>query len=352
MINIFSKISSQEKVDFTKNLAVMLKSGIAINEALTSLGDQVKSKVFSKIIYKVRSEIEMGTSLSESFAKEERTFGTVFISLLKVGEASGTLQENLTFLADWLERDQDLRQEIKAATIYPKFIFGATFLLGGALAVYILPNLIPLFDQLRVELPLTTKILLAFSLFVSKFWVLVLLGIVGIITLFILLNRLKRVRRFFHLLYIKMPFMGSLMIDYQLALISQLFFTLFKSGLPISESLSITAEAATNIHYQESIEKMENRVAGGITLSKAMADYPKLYPKNVINIIATGEQSGTLDTSFSYLAEFYSKELKNKVKKLPITIEPALLVFIAVMVGFIALSIIMPIYQLTRGLTQ
>ena len=127
-MSIFSKVSIQEKVDLTKNLAVMLKSGIAINEALDSLADQSKSKTFSKIIYKVKSEIETGTSLSESFAKEEKTFGSVFVSLLKVGEASGTLEENLAFLANWLERDHYLRQEIKAATLYPKFIFGATFL--------------------------------------------------------------------------------------------------------------------------------------------------------------------------------------------------------------------------------
>ena len=349
---IFNKISSQEKVDFTKNLAVMLKSGITINEALASLADQTKSGAFKKIIYKVKSELEMGTSLSESFAKEEKTFGKVFISLLKAGEASGTLEENLSFLADWLERNNDLRQEINAAMLYPKFVLAATFLLGGGLSVYILPNLVPLFDQLRVELPLPTKILLAFSLFISKFWSLVLIGIVGLIIAFILLNRLTSIRRFFHLFYIQMPFIGGLMTDYQIALISQLFFTLFKSGLSISETLGITGEAATNIHYQESIEKIKNRVGRGTTFSQALQDYPKLYPKNFINIVATGEKSGTLDTSFGYLSEFYSKEVRNKTKKLPTIIEPALLVFIALMDGFVALSIIMPIYDLTSGLSR
>lgn len=349
---IFNRISSQEKVDFSKNLAVMLKSGIAINEALASLADQTKSKTFSKVIYRVKSEVEMGTSLSEAFGKEQKVFGRVFISLLKTGEASGTLEENLSFLADWIERNHDLRQEIKAATLYPKFVLSATFLLGGGLAVYILPKLVPLFEQLRVELPLATRMLLAFSLFVEKFWFLVLLGIIGFIIGFSLLNRIKSVKRFFHLLYIKMPFVGDLMVAYQLALISQLFSTLFKSGLSINESLGITSEAATNIHYQESIEKIKNRVGKGITLSQTMQDYPKLYPKNMVNIVATGEKSGTLDSSFAYLSEFYSKEVQNKTKKLPTMIEPALLVFIALMVGFVALSIIMPIYELTRGLSQ
>lgn len=352
MTNIFSKISSREKVDFSKNLAVMLKSGIAIDEALDSLADQAKSKAFSGIIYKIKSEVEMGTSLSESFAKEEKVFGKVFISLLKAGEASGTLDENLSFLADWLERDHDLRQEIEAAMIYPKFVFSATLLLGGGLSVYILPKLVPLFDQLRVELPLATRLLLAFSLFIEKFWYLALAGIIGMIAGFVLLNRIKFVQRFFHLLYIKMPFIGGLMVSYQLALVSQLFSTLFKSGMAISETLEITSEAATNIHYQESVKKMEGRVSQGTTLSQAMRDYPKLYPKNMISIVAVGEKSGALDNSFTYLSEFYLKEVKNKTRKLPTIIEPALLIFIALMVGFVALAIIMPIYELTSGLSR
>lgn len=362
---IFNKISSQERVDFAKNLAIMLKSGITVNEALASLADQTKSKAFSKVIYKVKSEVETGTSLAESFAlpritflgkvvrgREEKAFGKVFISILKAGEASGTLEENLSFLADWLERDHDLRQEIKAAMLYPKFVLTATFLLGGGLAIYVLPKLTPIFDQLRVELPLATRLLLAFSLFIAKFWYLALAGVIGIIVSFVLLNKIKSVQRVFHLIYIKMPFVKDLIISYQLALISQLFSALFKSGMAISEVLGITSEAATNINYQKSIEKMKDRVGRGTPLSETMRDFPQLYPKSFINIVATGEKSGTLDNSFAYLSEFYSKEVKNKTKKLPTIIEPVLLVFIAIMVGFVALAIIMPIYELTSGLSR
>jgi type II secretory pathway component PulF len=348
---IFKTIKSQEKVDFTKNLAVMLKSGIAIDEALSSLAEQTKSKTFAKIIRTIQGEVETGTALSTAFSKEKKAFGTVFVSLLKVGESSGTLEENLSFLADWLERDNDLRQEIKAATLYPKFIFGATILLGGGLSVYILPNLIPLFDQLRVELPLATKLLLAFSLFVSRYWFFVLVSIALFIVGFIFINRLKAVRRVFHRLYIVAPFVKSLVISYQLALVSQLFFTLFKSGLDITKALDITSEAATNVHYQESIVRMKKRVGKGTTLSESLSAFPKLYPRSVVNIISTGEKSGTLDSSFGYLSEFYSKEVRIKTKKLPTTIEPALLVFIALMVGFVALAIISPIYEISRGLS-
>jgi len=348
---MFDQITSQEKINFTKSLAIMLKSGITINEALMSLAEQSKSGIFKKIIYKIKSDVETGVSLSESLSKQKEVFGNVFIGLIKAGEASGTLEENLSFLADWLERSNDLRGDINAAMLYPKIVFSATIILGGGLSVFILPKLVPLFTSLRVELPPTTKALLSFSIFLQKFWLFIFLGTAGLVLGFILLNRIRNVRRFFHLIYIKMPFFGSLLLDYQLALISQLFSTLFKTGVSINESINIVSETATNICYQESLEKIKKRVVEGTTLSLAMNDYSGLYPKNMVNIISVGEKSGTLDKSFIYLSEFYSKEVNNKIKRLPTIIEPILLITIGLLVGFIAIAIIMPIYGLVGGLS-
>lgn len=347
-----NRIPLQEKVDFAKSLAVMLKSGMAIDEALSSLAEQVSSRAFRSIIHRVKSEIEMGTSLSAAFAKEERVFGNVFVSFLKAGEASGTLEGNLSFFADWLERNNDLKKEISAVLLYPKIVFGATFLVAGGLAVFILPRLIPLFETLRIDLPLTTRVLLKLSLFLQNFWFLVVLGIIGVPIAFTLLNKVKAAKRLFHFLYISAPFFGTLAAQYQLALIAQLFSTLFRSGLPISESLRITGQAATNMHYQESLKRIRERVDKGTTLSQALAGYPRLYPKNFVTIVAVGEKSGTLDNSAAYLSEFYSKEVRNKTKKLPTIVEPLLLLLVGVIVGFVAFSIIMPIYELTSGLSR
>jgi type IV pilus assembly protein PilC len=347
---ILNTIKSGEKVNFTKNLAVMLRGGITINEALASLSEQTKSKRFKDIITKIRKEIETGTSLGEAFSKEGAVFGPVFVSLIQAGEASGTLEENLSFLADWLERDYDLRQEIKAATLYPKFVLGATVLLGGGLAIYILPNLVNLFEQLRVDLPLATRMLLGASVFVQEFWHLTILGLIGLYIAFKFINKIKLVKRFFHLLYLHFPLVKGLVVNYQLALVSQVFYTLLKSGLPISETLLITSGSATNIHYRESIQVMEARVLKGTKLSEAMEEYPDLYPPSMKSIVATGEKSGSLPSSFEYLSEFYSKEVKNRTKKLPTAIEPILLVLIALGIGFVAISIISPIYEITQGI--
>jgi len=347
---MFNKISSRERVEFTKNLAVMLKSGITVNEALEALAEQARSKRFRRVLDKAKADIEKGTSLAESFAKDEKTFGNIFVSVMGAGEASGTLSENLSFLADWLERNNDLKEQISAAMLYPKIVLATTFLLGGGLAIFILPRLVPLFNSLKLDLPIATRILLNFSVFIQNFWFFVIPGVIAAIIGFMFISKINIVMRFLHLVYLKAPFLGKFVMNYQLALITRLLSTLFKSGLPIVESLKITSDAATNIYYQESIKGMNTRLQKGTSLKVAMESYKNLYPNNLRNIVGVGERSGALDDSFSYMAEFYSKEIDNMTKRLPNVIEPLMLIVIGLIVGFVALSIIMPIYELTSTL--
>ncbi len=329
----------------------MLKSGITLNESLRVLGEQSDSKKFAQVIFQVQDDIEQGTSLSAGMEKHRRFFGSVFVSLIRAGEKSGSLGENLDFLSSWFERNADLQREVSSAMLYPKIVFGATILLGGGLSVFILPRLVPLFGQLNVELPLITKILLAVSLFVEEYWHLVIVGAVAFVFLLVLINRILFIQRLFHSLYIGMPFLGRFLRNYQLALVTQLFGTLLRSGLTLRESVSIVEEAATNLHYKESLHAVEKGVVEGTTLSESLTHFPALYPKMFINIVGIGEQSGTLSDSFVYLSEYYSKEVTVGAKKMPTIIEPLLLIFIALAVGFVALAIIMPIYKLTGSIT-
>lgn len=350
IMNIFHRVSSQEKVDFTKSLAIMLKSGITINSALGELSEQSSSVHFAKVIDRIRIDIENGTPLSDAFKKEESIFGGIFVSLIKAGEESGTLQGNLQFLADWITRSNDLRREVSAATLYPKLVFSAAILLGGGLAIFILPKLVPLFTSLDVELPIITKMLLALSLWVQEYWLYGLLGIGAVFSFTIYINRFYFVRKLFHSFYIKIPFIGKILKDYQKALITQLFATLLKSGLSLNESVGIVVRATTNIRYQESLEIIHKNIIKGTTLSESMKSYDTLFPNMMVSIVLVGEGSGTLVKSFEYLSEFYEKEVTVQTKILPTIIEPILLVFIAVVVGFVALAIVMPIYELTGSI--
>lgn len=349
-MTLFQGISQQDRVDFTKSLAIMLKSGITINEALHQLAEQSESRNFTKVINKIQASIENGNSLSKAFGTEEKVFGSIFVSLIKAGENSGTLQGNLQFLADWLTRSSDLKREVAAATMYPKLVFGAAILLGGGLAVFILPKLVPLFNSLNVELPIITKILLAISIWIQDYWFIGIVGIIVFIVGIVNLNKIYRVRRVFHTAYINMPFIGGMLKDYQRALVTQLFSTLLKSGLSINESISIIAEASTNIRYQEALVIVHKNVIKGTTLSSSMKHFEGLFPSMMTGIVSVGESSGTLVQSFEYMSEFYGKEVNIQAKKLPTIIEPILLVLIALIVGFVALAIITPIYEITGNI--
>jgi len=351
-MSLFSRISAQDRVDFAKSLSVMLKSGITIDESLTILAEQYEQKPLGKVIVRVRDSIEGGTRLSTSFEKEKKVFGPIFIGLIKAGEESGTLQKNLEFLSELLERSNDLRREVNSATLYPKLVFGAALLLGGGLAVFILPRLVPLFTELDVELPFITKILLDLSLFVQNFWLQSILFLIAFVVGIILLNRIFVIKRFFHTLYLRLPLIGSMIKNYQLTLMTQLFGALIKSGLSINESIPIISSAVTNVNYQLSIKDMEKDIEGGRPLSHSMKARPEMYPKIITNIVSVGEKSGTLSDSFDYLAEYYNKEVSAQAKRLPTIIEPLLLVLIAFVVGFVALAVIMPIYKITGSITR
>jgi type II secretory pathway component PulF len=349
-MKLFQGTSSQDKVDFTKSLSIMLKSGISINVALAELAEQSNSPHFSAVIKRIQASVENGVSLSGAFGKESKTFGAIFVSLIRAGESSGTLQGNLQFLADWLTRSADLKREINAATMYPKLVFGAAILLGGSLAVFILPKLVPLFTSLNVELPIITKLLLAISLWVQNYWLLGIIGIVAFIIGVLYINKFYLVRKLFHTTYINLPFIGEMLKDYQRALVAQLFATLLKSGLSLNESIDIVSQAVTNIQYQESLIDIHANVVRGTTLSESMKKFNSLFPNMMISIVSVGENSGTLVQSFEYMAEFYAKEVNMQAKKIPTIIEPLLLIAIAGVVGFVALAIIMPIYEITGNI--
>lgn len=351
-MRIFSHITLQDKVDFAKNLSIMLMTGIPINEALKTLAEQTTSPQFCAVIKKLSKQIENGTPLSDALAKEPRVFDQVFVGMVRAGEASGTLQNNLEFLAVWFSRSADLKREVSAAMLYPKLVFGASFLLGGALAVFILPRLVPLFASLHVELPIITRILLAFALFLQNYWYIALVGVVLLVILIRYTNRIERVRSFYHTIFIRMPFLGALARYYQLALVTELSATLLRSGLSLNETMRIVSRAATNVHYMHALEHMSRGAEQGSPISESMVRHMDLFPQITLSIVSVGERSGTLVRSFEYLSEFYTKEVNALTKKLPTIIEPILLILIAVIVGFVALAIIMPIYELTGSLSR
>lgn len=347
---MFQKIKKIDKILFAKHLSTMIKAGLPLKESVLTLKEQTKSKNFKKILDEIAISLDNGRHLGESLAKYPREFDRLFINIIKVGEASGTLEENLEYLSEQLEKNYDLQKKVKGAMLYPIFVVGSTLTLGVALAIFILPKLLPLFNSFDIELPLPTKVLIWFTETLQNHGLLILLGLFILVVLLILLMRIRGVRKFFHIILLRTPLFGRISRNKNLAQYSRTLHVLLKSGIPVVRALEITSKTLKNIVYQEAIEESSRNVQRGEKISSFLIEKEFLFPLTISRMIQVGEKTGRLENTLFHMAKFYEKEVDNTTKNLSTVLEPFLLVIIGLVVGFIAIAIILPIYRLTGGL--
>jgi type IV pilus assembly protein PilC len=333
----------------------MVKSGISLNEALEVIAEQTSSKKFKRTITKVLARIKTGQSLGNSLAKFPKSFDLLFVNIIKVGEDSGTLEENLEYLAAELEDRLELRRNIQAAAFYPAIVLTSTFGLGFVLAYFVLPKITRLFASLSFKLPLSTRILIWLANVMDKYGLAIGIGIILGVVLVRFLITLKFFKPIWHWFLIKLPIIGSIIINYNLVMTARTLGILLKSGLPIDQAITITAQTTSNLVYQTRLKKVLPQVQKGKKLSDSLAGFKQsrtkpLFPLLVTKMIDVGERSGRLEESLSYLSEYFGKEVEHTTKNLTTVLEPILLIFVGLIVGFIAISIISPIYQITGQL--
>lgn len=352
-INIFNRVSFQERLLFTKHLHTMIKSDISLPEAFDTLIDQNISSVLKKVLTAVKGDVENGKSLSAAFAKHPKSFDQIYISLIKVGEESGTLEDSLGFLVKQMGKDYALHKKVRSALMYPAIVVSAIGIMGTFISIFILPRLVEFFEAFDIELPLATKVLL-FIATVAKnygFWIIG-LTVFGVVVLSFVAN-LKNVKPFRDRIFLKLPIVGNLISHGQLARFSRNLGTLIKTGIPINRSMVITADSLTNMKFKmdlmEVAKSLEKGKSIGETLEKrSYFEYPPLVSK----MIKIGEKTGRLDENLIYLSEFYEDEIDEMSKNLSTIIEPVLLIVIGLVVGFVALAIISPIYELTGSIRR
>ena len=350
-------ISLVEKALLVKHLSTMLKSGINLTEALDVIVNQSSSKFFRKIIKRILEKVKTGQSLANAFGQFPKIFDPLIINIIKVGEESGTLEENLAYLADELEDRLELRRNVKAASFYPAIILLATFGLGIVLAYFVLPKLTRLFKTLSFDLPWSTKFLLWLADVMDKHGLAVVLGLIGSIILLRILIAQKFFKPVWHWLVLRMPVVGHVVINYNLVMINRTLGILLKSGLTIDRGIGIVIQTTRNVIYQKQLKAVFPQIQKGKRLADILADLNPaqrrpLFPLLVIKMISVGERSGRLSESFEYLAEYFEKEVNNTTKNLTTILEPVLLIIVGLMVGFVAISVISPIYQITGQLKK
>lgn len=348
--NLFSvgRVPLKEKMLFVKHLALMLHAGLILDEALEVLYEQARGKMRS-ILTRVLAHVRKGGSFSDALAAFPFTFGEFLINMIRVGETSGNLEVNLNNLSVKLRKDFELRSKIKSAMMYPIIVLAALGGVGVLLSVVVLPKLLTFFESLQVDIPFVTRVFIAIARFVTNQWYFSIILIAALIAVCFGASRLKQTRVVIHWLIFSLPLFHRFSKTSNLANFCRSTSLLLKSGIAIDDSLAIMARAIPNVLYQRSITDILTSVNKGDKVSVALGQFERYYPPFVVKMVHVGELSGNLAETFEYLAEFYEDELDYLSKNLSVLIEPVMLLFIGILVAFMALAIISPIYQLTGG---
>ncbi len=346
-----TRFSIKDQVLFAKRLSFLVNAGVPILESLYILQEQTKGKGHKRVLERIIRDVANGSTLSTSLARHKYIFGDFAVNLIRVGESSGILGKNLNYLADELKKKSDLRRKAIGSLIYPIFITIATLLLTALLTVFIFPKILPIFSSMNVTLPLSTKILIFISKFLQDHG-LALAGVIVVLAIvYATLHRKVAPFRFFmDRVMLRMPIMGNMMQQYNMANFSRTLGLLLKSGVPVMQSVAVVGDATRNMVYRRECYALAKRIEQGEQLSKYLKERGSKFPSILAHMVAVGEKTGKLSDTLLYLSEYYETEVDERTKNLSHTIEPVLMIFLGVMVGFVAVSVISPIYQITQSL--
>lgn len=339
----------EEKIFFTQNLGVMFKSGLSASRALRTLTLQSTNPKFKRVLFKIYRHVEKGLSLAEAMRPYPKIFSNIFVSMIKAGEISGQLENVLTELTRQMKRSHELNQKVKGALMYPMAILIAMVGIGIAMLTFVVPKLLAIFKEMKVELPLPTRILIGVSDAVNEH--ILILGpiIAAVVAGLIYTRRLPAGKKFWHYLILKTPIVKRIAVKINLAKIARTLGSLLATDMPIVDSLKLTSEVVNNVYYRRSLVLLSASVEKGKTISSELPNFAKLYPPVVEQMIAIGEESGEISKILLQLADFYEDDVSQTMNSLPALIEPVLILVLGGAVGGMAVAIILPMYSLTQA---
>lgn len=345
-MNIFETIKQSDLIFLARNMSTMLKAGLNIMETLDILITDTDKKIMKKILSDARFNIQKGQPLSATFAYYKKYFPPVFVGLIKAGEASGRLSDALAELSQYMTREFNLKRKIKSAMAYPVILVIGSTGIVSLLLFFVLPKLAKSFATNKVELPLITKIFMGISAAMHYSILLDFVALVLIIWLVFYGRKTETGRKIVYRILLKVPVAKNLIKKTALVRFSRTLGGLVTSGLSIIESLQLSAESVSNDLYKKAILNSIEKVKKGIPLSKALQDYPELSPHLFINMLAVGEKTGTMEKVLKTFADFYDEEVDGALKDMTTMLEPILLLIMGLIIGGIALSVLLPIYQM------
>lgn len=346
----FLSIPLKEKMVFTRNLAVMVSSGLTVSRALSNLSLQTRNKRFQAILKSVYEDVQSGKQLSEGLARYPSVFNELFVNMISVGEVSGNLEHVLDILALQLEKEHDLLSKVRGAMIYPAVIVFAMIGIGILMLTYILPKITQVFQDMEVSLPPTTLFIIALSNFLRNHWIVSLGLVVGSVMGVRIFAKTPTGRHFFDWLFLRLPVVGNIIIKVNCARFARIYSSLLQSGVSVVNALTIVARTLGNIYYKEALTAGIEEIQKGTELSKIIERYPVIFPILVPQIIQVGEETGKTENVLQRLAEFYEEEVSQITKNMSSIIEPILMLLIGGSVGFFAVAMLQPMYSVLENI--
>ena len=340
------KITTGDIAIFSRQLATMLAAGIPLVQAFEIVGNGHENAAMQKLILAVKSDVEGGSALAEALAKHPLYFDDLFVNLVEAGEQAGALETLLDKIATYKEKTEAIKKKIKKALTYPAAVLVVAFVVTTILLIFVIPSFEDLFKGFGADLPTFTRMVIDLSAFVRSQGVILALMIGAGISAFLYFQ--KRSRAFRHFLdrtMLKIPVIGPIMQKASIARYARTLSTMFAAGVPLVEAMESVAGATGNIVYEKGVLQMRDEVATGQRLQQAMEN-SDLFPNMVIQMIAVGEESGSLDEMSAKVADFYEEEVDNAVDNLSSLLEPMIMAILGVLVGGLVVAMYLPIFKL------
>jgi len=348
-IVLFSRVTNKEKYFFCRQLSVMISGGIPLDNAINLVKAQTKNVAFKKILEQIYLDIEKGEALSVALAKHPKVFDDVFVAIVGSGEATGKVEKVLENLAKRMETMDEFRGKVKSALAYPVFVVVAMIGVIILMMVEIIPILKQVFEESNMTLPWTTRTIIAISNFlVADWWLLLIILVIVAVVLWFYFTATRSGRFTWDWLKLKTPLVSYVSRDMYMARFARSLGMLIGAGVPIIETLKITARSLNNRVYVRIIKVVISQVERGVPISVPL-EKSKEFPTLVPQMIMVGEQTGKLETLMEKTADYYEREVDDKIKTITNLVEPVTIVIVGLGVGFLVYSILYPIYGLVQA---
>jgi type IV pilus assembly protein PilC len=347
---LFQSVSLQDKIVFAKNLARMLQAGLSVSRSLEVLVRQTHKVLLQSIFRDIADEINTGGSLSSGLAKHADVFSPMFIAMVRAGEESGKIAENLLAINIQLEKTYTLRKKIKGAMMYPGVIVSAMMVIGILMFMFVVPTLLNTFKDFNLDLPTSTKIIIFVSDSLQEHTVLFLGGLVAIVAGVIAMFRAPIIKPYLDYVSVRIPVVGEMIKEVHTAVVARTLGSLLGSGISVHHALEITQDVVQNVHYKKTLQDGIGYISAGGQISQLFKEQKELYPVMVGEMVEVGEETGHVVEMLEDVATYFEDEVDAKTKNLSTIIEPLLMLVIGGAVAFFAVAMMTPMYSLVGGM--